>query len=120
MRLITDAVSVQIAYIDDKSHVLFANKPYADWHRIPQDEIIGRHLTEVLGRDAYKAKLKFAEEALSGEKVTNERELLLDGDRVVYHQISRVPHFSLDDQVLGYFMIVLDLTEHYEQEKRLH
>ena len=68
MRLITDAVSVQIAHIDDKSHVLFANKPYADWHRIPQDEIIGRHLTEVLGRDAYKAKLKFAEEALSGER----------------------------------------------------
>ena len=119
MRLVTDAIPAQIAYIDREHRIRFANRPYADAQNVSQDEIIGKHLRDFRGDDLYVSFLPYIRRTLAGETTSNEGETWLDDGRRLYFRATRVPHFGDGGEVLGYFVIIVDLTEHQEREMQL-
>src|SRR4051812_23772425 len=53
MLAIADILPVMLAYVDSSFTYRFANKPLAEWLGLPRGAIIGHHMREVLGEDAF-------------------------------------------------------------------
>jgi PAS domain-containing protein len=68
MLAIADVLPVMIAYVDASCTYRFVNKPLAEWLGLPRGEILGRHMREVLGEDAYEHREPMFRAALKGER----------------------------------------------------
>jgi diguanylate cyclase (GGDEF)-like protein/PAS domain S-box-containing protein len=70
LRTVTDNLPALIAFIDHNLIYRFANKNYERWLGLPQGSIVGRSLTEVLGRYHASQLLPRLRRALRGETLT--------------------------------------------------
>ena len=68
LRLITDALPVLIAYIDDKQRYRYNNRTYETWHDKPRSTLTGKKISEVVGETNYQKLLPYIETALAGKK----------------------------------------------------
>jgi PAS domain S-box-containing protein len=119
MRLLLNAVPAQIAYIDREFIYQFANQAYANWHGRPLDEIIGSHLRDVRGQEWFDRFKHDTQRTLAGETTSVEADRRMDDGRHVHYRVTRLPHFGGNGEVLGYYIIILDMTEHHEREEQL-
>jgi PAS domain S-box-containing protein len=117
LRLITNALPVQISYIDAEQRYRFNNRKYEEWFGIPATEIYGKHIQELLGESTYQSILHHVEAVLSGEKVNYE--LLLqhrDGSNH-FMNVSYIPQFNQQEQVEGFVVLIQDITERKQAEQ---
>lgn len=119
MRLITEAVPVLITYVDRDSRIRFANRAYAEWTGMPKERILGRHIRDVHGIEYFDDARHFQERVFAGELVTNEGRSLDRHGKKFDFRATRVPHFDSNGQVVGYFFIMVELTEFVEREEQL-
>ena len=119
LRVITDAVPVLIAHLDLDRRYSFVNKTYEDWFGIPREEIVGRHMRDLLGEPAYQAASKHIDAAFSSKVVTYENPAPYTnaGGRRV--QVTGVPHFDANGGQLGVYSVVTDITARVEAERAL-
>ncbi|MHC5859977.1 sensor histidine kinase [Nostoc sp.] len=110
LRLITNAVPVNISYVDSKQHYRFNNKGYEDWFGLPASEISGKHIREVLGESVYQSILPYVETVLSGEQVTYETQLSDKDGKNHYVNVTYVPQFSQQEKVEGFVVLSTDIT----------
>src|SRR3569832_1566207 len=53
MLAIADILPVMVAYVDSGFVYRFCNRPLAEWLDLPRKAILGHHMREVLGEDAF-------------------------------------------------------------------
>jgi two-component system, sensor histidine kinase len=112
IRLVTDAMPALISYVDAEQVYQFINQPYSRWIGRPESDIIGRRMSEVLPAEFYARRQDYVSRALSGESVTFEVELTPTGaERPAFGLATSVPHFGDDNEILGFFTLVQDITE---------
>ena len=111
LQLIADAVPVLISYVDKDKRYRFNNKAYETWFGHKAEEIYGKHLSEMLGEAAYRNILSHVEEALSGKKVRFENILPYKDGGERYVIATYVPHFGRENEVLGFYAEVNDITQ---------
>ena len=113
LRLVTDTMPAYVAYIDREQRIQFASKPYARRFGYAVDDITGKHLRQVKTAAEYQALLPDIARTLAGHNTMNEGERhgFPDG-KPRYHRTIRAPHFGDNGEVLGYFVVILDITEH--------
>lgn len=70
-----NALGLPVCYIDVDQRYRFVNKAFLDWSGKPQNEVIGREVVEVDGRELYQLYHAYLEAALKGERVSFERQL---------------------------------------------
>jgi two-component system, OmpR family, sensor histidine kinase VicK len=111
LRLITNALPVLIAYIDDRECYQFNNRAYTDWLGQSLTAIHGTHMRQVWGNDCYQRMEPYIQTALAGQVVTYENEIdLVDGStRSV--SITYIPHRDLEDRVSGFFALTSDISD---------
>ncbi|QLE50190.1 PAS domain S-box protein [Nostoc sp. C057] len=119
LRLITNAVPVQISYVDTQQRYRFNNKKYEDWFGLPASEIYGKHIREILGESVYQSILPYVEAVLSGEEVTYETQLPHKDGTNHYINVSYVPQFSEQGKVEGFVALITDITLHKLAEAAL-
>lgn len=119
IRLIADAVPVLIGYVDADQRYRFANRQFEEWLGHPPERIIGAKVEEILGRDIYRELLEQMKTALSGQPVSNEFQLQLPNGRQIEAASTFIPHFGQQGDVLGYFILAQDVTEHRQAEGAL-
>ena len=109
-----------VAYIDRDQRIQFANKPYAERFGYSVEDIIGKHVRQVKAAAEYLAMSPDIERTLAGHVTMSEGERhgFPDG-RPRYHRTVRAPHFGNDGEVQGYFVVILDITEHRRREEQL-
>ncbi len=122
LRLVTDALPALISYVDKEQRYRFNNKAYEQWFGYPQFNIIGRHVREVLGDEAYDSIRDQIESALAGETVSYEKQINFSGSGIRYVHADYIPDIGAEAEVRGYYEIVADITEHRsaEEQVRLH
>ncbi|WP_334747733.1 hybrid sensor histidine kinase/response regulator [Nostoc sp.] len=108
--LITNALPVQIFYVDDEQRYRFNNKGYEDWFKIPTSEIYGKHIREIVGESVYQSILPYIETVLSGEQVTYETQVPDKDGTNHYLNITYVPQFSQQGKVEGFVALITDIT----------
>ncbi len=117
LRLITNAVPVQISYVDIQQRYRFNNKGYEDWFGVPAAEISGKHIREILGESVYQSILPYVEIVLSGEQVTYETELLHKDGTNHYVNVTYIPQFSQQGKVAGFVALITDITHRKQAEQ---
>lgn len=118
LRLITDALPALISYIDKDQYYRFVNRRYTEWFGLKQDEIIGKHVSEVVG-DAYQWVLPKIERVLSGEEFTFEGlvHYQMVGDKYIFANF--IPDIQANGEVKGWYALVQDISERKQAEEAL-
>lgn len=113
LQLITDAVPVLISYVDEKERYQFNNKGYEDWFGHSREEVKGKHLKDVLGKEAYTAIRPHVKQALAGKKVAYEALAPYKDGGHRYILATYVPH----PEKKGFYALVSDITERHKLEQ---
>ena len=114
-----DHIPAMIGYWDRDLRNRMANQAYQEWFGKTPEQLLGVHISELLGPELYLKNLHYMEKALSGVEQTFDREILDPTGTVRYSQASYVPDLSESGQVDGFFVLVADVTPRVLAERRL-
>ncbi|MEL6438007.1 MAG: ATP-binding protein [Cyanobacteria bacterium J06621_8] len=117
LRLIADGLPVLIAYVDHQQHYRFNNQAYQTWLGLSPPEINNNHLLEVHGEAEYQQIQSYVEQALKGETVRYEQDLLLEDGRVHSLSVTYIPHIQSPAKVQGFFALSSDISDRKAIEK---
>lgn len=117
LRLITDNLPALIAYVDNQQRYQFVNETYEAWHGIPQSDIIGLPVYDLLGEDLYQQTKPAIEQALSGERARVEIKVILKDRQVRDIDGIYVPNIDAEGTVYGFFFLGNDVSQQKEIER---
>lgn len=108
LRLITDNVPAMIAYINADLQFEFKNQVYIDWYGASAEgELISR-----LDKSANYTQIKpYVTRALNGESVIFESKEISNTGEPSYLLKSYVPNRDNSNKVLGFFVLIRDITQ---------
>jgi diguanylate cyclase (GGDEF)-like protein/PAS domain S-box-containing protein len=118
LRSVTEAIPAIVAVVGADGCYRFVNSTFERWRGLPRDRILGRSLTEVLGRDDHERSRPWIERALAGDTVSFEREYpaLVPPCHLA---ITYIPLRLDDGRIDGFVGIGHDITRHRMEESRL-
>ena len=119
LRLFADNVPAMTVSYDENQRCRFANKRYADFFGFSPADIVGRHLREVVGEEAYREIEGHFVQVLQGHPVAYQRTHKLANGESRYLEMKLLPHIGERAQVLGWFAVITDITEHKLAEERI-
>lgn len=113
-----NALPAMVGYWDGDLRNRMANDAYIEFFGRSPRELRGTHIKEVLGPELYERSLEHIEGALRGERQLFDREMVIPSGEVRYTQVSYVPDLA-DGKVLGFFVLVTDITERRRIEEEV-
>jgi len=119
LRVFADNVPAMTASWDENLRCRFANRHYADFFGQSVQNILGRHLREVVGEDVYREVEAYFALVLQGQPVTYQRTSKLANGECRYLEVRALPHIGAQGKVLGCFTVMTDITEHKLTEERI-
>ncbi len=111
LRLITDALPVLIAYIDNQQRYRYNNRTYETWYGKSRSSLQGRAIEEIVGEDNYQKMLPYVEIALAGKTATFENQHISEKGNSYWMSATYIPDFDSDGEVKGFFSMVEDITD---------
>jgi PAS domain S-box-containing protein len=125
-QLVTDALPVLIAYVDQAQRYQFNNQAYEGWFQQSPAALRGQRVRDVVGEAAYAAAQSYIARALAGEPVEFEARMPYRGDFVKHIHTRFVPDVQ-QGQVAGFYCLISDITEQVaaraeiaRQQQQLH
>jgi PAS domain S-box-containing protein len=114
-----NAAPVLFGYVDRDQRYRFVNRAYEIWFDLPNDQIVGRRLVDLVGEAAYALTRSYVERALAGESVTYEGELAYPRAGFRHIEARFEPDIAADRTVLGYHVMVNDISARKRDELEL-
>lgn len=111
LRLITDALPILIAYIDDRQRYRYINRTYETWFNLPRSKFQGLHIRDVVGETNYQKMLPYITTVLAGQEVIFEIQITNDNGIVRWVNATYIPDTHETGKVPGFFAMVDDITE---------
>ncbi len=119
IRLITDAVPALISYIDKDLRYRFANQQFETWYATSREKIVGQHMADVLGGEAFEEHRAHVEQALQGQTVEFEFEEPTSDETLRTIQKTYVPHNDNNNRIIGFFALEQDVTRQRKTKQAL-
>src|SRR5512132_3345049 len=104
-----NALGTPIAYIDRNQRYRFVNKALLDWFGKRADEVLGREIIEVMGREGYQLYRAYIEAALGGEKTGYEWQLALPGRQPLWMRVDYYPDRNQQGHIRGFLATYSDV-----------
>jgi PAS domain S-box-containing protein len=119
MRLITDNASVFLCQIDREHRFKFVNRAYARRFGMEPTEVVGRHVADILGVEAYEMVRGKIDMALTGIRQEYELELPYATLGVKWTHAIYEPEIGEGGEVEGIVSVLTDVTERRQVAKDL-
>ena len=119
IKTIADALPGLVAYWDRTLRCRFANRPYLEWFGKPPEAIVGNTMQELLGERLFALNEPHVLGALSGQAQQFERTLTKADGSTGYTLTNYIPDFDEAGSVLGFFVLVSDVTRIKKSEVEL-
>lgn len=116
LRAISMNAPIILAHCSQDERYLFVNRAYAERFGLEPEQVVGRKISDVLGREAYEALGPYIRRVLAGESVDYEIEIPYSAVGARFMRVSYVPDVGSDGRVRGWLAAVTDLTERREME----
>lgn len=109
-RMMADSTQAYLAYINADDLVYrFVNRSFEKSFSCSRDEIIGKHIKEIIGQSNYDFALKYLEEVRSGRPSSYENTFnLAQGKR--WLKVNYFPDFDEQGKVKGIAVLAYDIT----------
>ena len=117
LRLIADSVPALMAYFDlPDLRCRFANQGYAAYNGHSAASILGLTVREAISEKAWRAIRPHVERCMQGERVKYMREQTLPNGETRVIEVNLIPHFLETARLVGAFVLITDITEHWRAE----
>lgn len=110
LQTLSDAVDAKVSYVDAQQRYQYVNRQYEQWYDMSADQIVGKTPQELMG-DEYQQVKPYVESAFSGQVVNYECPLNFTDGQQRYLQITHIPHVNDASEVIGIFVVCVDITE---------
>ena len=113
-RILADNLPLLVAYLDRDLRYLFTNEHYRTLWGIDPQSMLGKTVSEVFGAsvESWYGDLR---QALSGQRLHYERELLLNG-QLQHFMVDLVPDVAGGGEVRGAYLMAMDITDRKNAE----
>ncbi|MFO1329217.1 MAG: PAS domain-containing protein [Rubrivivax sp.] len=118
LRDLTAMLPSLIAYWDTDLRNRFANRAYVDWYGRTPEQILGLHISELIGAEAYERERERLAAVLAGEPQQYEREVRRP-DGSVGTLLGHLMPDRVDGRVRGFFVLGTPITAQKEAEARI-
>lgn len=119
LRLVTDSSPIVMVYCDNQQRLRFVNRAYVDRFGLAAEDVIGRHLAEVLGTRAYESLRAYVDAALSGTRSEFEAAVPYERIGTRYMRCAYVPHLDQQGCPIGFTAVKVDITDRRRMEEAL-
>lgn len=116
LRLITDSLPVLIASYDTEQRYQFVNKTFEHWYQRPRDLVLGVHVKDVVGQQAYQVLAPYLETALAGQDISFELERPEPDGGMRCVRGFYVPQLDQHSRTIGIHALIIDIGERQAQE----
>jgi PAS domain S-box-containing protein len=116
---VADALPIMIGFVDREERYRFVNRALADWFERPRKDIIGRPMSEMLGKEDYRARKPFFAAAFRGERQFFAADFHHPTRGLLAVQADYVPQHDAHGEVVGMILLVQDITEQRAAERAL-
>ena len=120
IRTVTDNLPGMVSYWGHDLRCQFANKFYNEWFGRSSAELLGIHMSELLGQELFDVYAPHVEGVLAGRPQSFERDLLDPAGQVRHTWTNYIPDFDDNGGVRGFFVLASDVSELKRTELRLH
>lgn len=103
LALILDNVPMIIARVNDQRCYIYANCRFAEAFDTSAEELVGKHVREAIGEEAYRKADPYIDMVLAGRALSFKAQLPT-GQGDSEYNLSLVPRFDEDDSVKDYFI----------------
>jgi len=117
IRFIADAAPAYIAYCDADRRYRFVNQAYASRLGFTPAQVVGKHIWEVVGQEAYESFRGYVDQVLAGQNTDFEIEVPYEGIGRHYMHCAYAPEFGPDRKVVGLIAVITDVTERKRAEE---
>ncbi|MCI0570612.1 MAG: PAS domain-containing protein, partial [Myxococcaceae bacterium] len=119
LRLVVDSIPSLIAFVDADQRYVLCNDAFHTWFGVDPATLPGRTVREVVGEENYARVRPHIEQVLAGESVRWSVPFRFSGGRLGAIEATAVPYRALDGRVVGYVLLVQDVTERKRLEAEL-
>ena len=119
VRLITDTAPVMLAQWSRDERYRFVNRTYAERLGLGPEQIVGKSIVEILGKDASEAIRPHITEILKGEPVEYESEIPYEKIGRRFMRVAYVPEKDASGNVTGWVSAISDITDRKQTEETL-
>ncbi|MBX3381783.1 MAG: PAS domain S-box protein [Phycisphaeraceae bacterium] len=119
LRQTLDTAAVGLVHVDRSFRYLGANPAYSEIVGLPADQIVGRHLEDAMGPEAFARFRPYAEIALRGERAECEMEMSWSAAGPKHVHVVFTPWFDAQGAVTGWVASVADITARKRAEDEL-
>ena len=117
---IFSTVNAPMSFVDRNYIFRTTNEASLSIYGKKRNEVIGRPIQEVFGRDVFQEHIRSSiDKCLGGEKVHYQGWFDLPGRKSRFMFMSYTPLFTIDRKVLGAVINAVDITKNREMEEKL-
>lgn len=116
LKQIVDSVPILIGYVDNEFRYQFANRAYEKWYKLLPEQLVGRHVVDILGEETFSRVESRLRQGLAGESFAYEAELTFPDGIPRHVGISYVPDIAADGTVRGIIGIGEDISNRKQAE----
>jgi PAS domain S-box-containing protein len=120
--IVADGIPALVSYVDAGLRYRRVNRAYVDLFGLTREEMVGRHVEEIVGPERYQAAKPYLEQALRGQRIDYSSQVTGKDGKKRDIAISYTPDFAFDGTVRGIVVVAQDTTERNradEQKARL-
>lgn len=116
LKVVTDAIPDFVSYINPELKYEFVNSAYLRWTSAHENQIVGKHIQEIIGEEQAGRSIPYLKRALNGEAVTYQASVVWPDGTEQYVDVRANPHFDFDGKVRGVVILGHDVTA----QKQIH
>jgi PAS domain S-box-containing protein len=119
LQLVADVAPALLAYVDGSARYVWVNQAYKRWFGHSPESIRGRSVREIVGDAAWATIQPHVEQALAGEEVSYEAQLVFGPGHERAVRVAYVPDRDAAGRVRGFVSFVTDVSEMRSAERAL-
>ncbi len=119
LQLVADIVPIGVVHCDAQRRFIFVNELYAQQRGVRPDDCIGKHIWDVIGREAYDAFKEYVDAVLEGRPVEFEVQVPYSNMGPRFVHCAYVPEFDAARRVCGFVCAISVVTERRTDEEAL-
>ena len=119
MRAVTDHLPISIAQFDRGYRYRFANLHFTTRFGLTPENIVGKHLVDVVGQEIFNQYKPRMDRALNGEVVDFEVPVTYPGKPTQWFKAGYIPERNPAGEVVGFVAVSSDITERKNAENEV-